>query len=116
MMVLFQGRQLLLMKVRVIACQGSCCLFGGHKEVGWRDLWLKVLCGLWQMARPLGWVWAESWLGAVSVPTLGGLCWLVEASIPTEISVLVTNIPTFLIYPSYKTSSTCPETSELQGL
>ena len=55
-MVTFQGRQLVLKNVRVIACHESCCLFGGHKEVGWRDLWLKFPCGLSTGTWPNPWV------------------------------------------------------------
>lgn len=57
---------------------------------------------LWHMARPLGWVWAWSWPGAVSLPTFGGLCWLAGALVPAEVSILVTNICTFLICSGYK--------------
>lgn len=39
MTTLSQGGQLLLMKGRVISCQGSCCLFGGHRKEG------DVTCG-----------------------------------------------------------------------
>lgn len=75
----------------------------------------SVWLGHRHVARPLGWLWAGSRPGTVSVPTPGGLCLLVRASVAAEISVLL-NILAFLICPWYKTSSASPETLELKGL
>lgn len=50
------------------------CASGGHREAGWPDLWLHVLCSCGTatevpMAGHLGWVWAGCWLRTVGAPT-----------------------------------------------